>query len=370
MESRPSSPPSRPHTVPRHAFTLVELLVVIAIIGVLVALLLPAVQSAREAARRTQCVNHLKQIALASLNYEQSKGTLPPAGDVEFVPKVFPQTVNGEFLYVPYTSFNQDAGNQIGWAAFLLPYVEETALADQFDFNTPLFLQPQSPQATRVSPYICPSDAPSETPFRHSTLTLGRPVAKGNYAAFATPYHLDMQVAQPGAISGQGLPLKRITDGTSHTLAFSEVRTRDDETDERGAWALPWNGASLLAFDMHHDTTKSWITDPFLPWKIAEGQTQVPNTLGPNHDVLHECSSVAEAQLEGMPCSSFHDTKWLSAAPRSLHPQGVNVAYLDGRVAFLGNNVDEYLMAYLVSVEDGEVTSVEEGRRPYATASN
>jgi prepilin-type N-terminal cleavage/methylation domain-containing protein/prepilin-type processing-associated H-X9-DG protein len=365
---RSSSSPTKTRPA-RSAFTLVELLVVIAIIGVLVALLLPAVQSARESARRTQCVNRLKQISLASLNYEQARGTLPPAGDVQLESKVLAQRINNQLEYVPYTYFNQDAGNQIGWAVFLLPFMEESALADRFDLETPLFLQPESPQASRVESYTCPSDATGETPFRHQTLTLGRPVAKGNYAAFATPYHLDLQVAQPGAISGQGLPLRRVTDGASHTLAFSEVRTRDDFDDERGAWALPWNGASLLAYDMHHDTTRARITDPFLAWRIAEGQTQLPNTLGPNHDVLHECRAVAQAQLEGMPCSSFHDTRWLSSAPRSLHPQGVNVGYLDGRVTFLANDVDEYLMAYLISVEDGEVTSVEQGRRPYAAAS-
>src|SRR6059036_1967376 len=92
----------------RSAFTLVELLVVIAIIGVLVALLLPAVQAAREAARRAQCSNNLKQLSLALHNYENTHNTLPPAGI---------------------------DSNQMSWTVLLLPFFEQQALYDQFNFN-------------------------------------------------------------------------------------------------------------------------------------------------------------------------------------------------------------------------------------------
>lgn len=95
----------------RQAFTLVELLVVIAIIGILVALLLPAVQAARTAARRTQCISQMKQLALSTLNYETTFNELPPC----------------------YTSGAIDKNHSI--VAFLLPFMEETALADQYDFS-------------------------------------------------------------------------------------------------------------------------------------------------------------------------------------------------------------------------------------------
>src|SRR5262245_22393651 len=92
----------------RRAFTLVELLVVIAIIGVLVALLLPAVQAAREAARRMRCSNNLKQLSLGLHNYEDVHKTLPPAG------------INT---------------NQMSWLVLVLPYIEQTNLYDRFNFN-------------------------------------------------------------------------------------------------------------------------------------------------------------------------------------------------------------------------------------------
>lgn len=345
-------------------FSLVELLVVIGIVGLLISLLMPAVQAARETARRTQCVNQLKQIVLAARNYEAARGKLPPAGDVLIEERTFRQYYDGKSEVVTYERFFQDAGLQLSWAVFLLPFLDEGPLADQFDLSSSLFLQEGSPQATRVASLVCPSDSYGSVPFRDSELSLGRPLAKGNYAAFAAPSHLDQQMVHPGAISGRGLPLRRIADGASHTLAFSEVRTRDEEADERGAWAAPWNGASLLAYDMHHNTQQYVFVANFVPWAITANQTQLPNSLGPNQDVLHYCPDVAGSQFDGMPCSAYESTRWLSSAPRSLHPHGVNAAFLDGRVEFLSNNVDEYLMAYLISIEDGELTNLPEGQRP------
>src|SRR5262245_20708396 len=107
------------------AFTLIELLVVIAIIGILVALLLPAVQAAREASRRVQCVSHLKQCAHASHGYVNTHGMLPPSGIVKPKTRVLQKR--------EYPVFDQLSGKMFSWAVLLLPYLEESALYAQFD---------------------------------------------------------------------------------------------------------------------------------------------------------------------------------------------------------------------------------------------
>ena len=136
------------------AFTLVELLVVIAIIGILVALLLPAIQAAREAARRTQCQNNLKQMGLAILNYESSNGKLPPG-----VIKDNPAGSTGGDYYS-------------GWSHDLMPYAEDAALRDLYIDNIPItattpandpkVIQAKKFRETYVPMYQCPSDQPPE----------------------------------------------------------------------------------------------------------------------------------------------------------------------------------------------------------------
>src|SRR5436190_8229772 len=126
---------------PRPGFTLVELLVVIAIIGILVSLLLPAVQSARESGRRTQCINNLKQLGLAVQNYEGSHKILPPSGIVGPGP-----------LFAPRT------GPQFSWLIFILPQMEQGALYQNINFNFDIFSQTGASFDVRINSYSCPSD--------------------------------------------------------------------------------------------------------------------------------------------------------------------------------------------------------------------
>ena len=348
----------------RPAFTLVELLVVVAIIGVLVSLLLPAAQAARESARRMQCANNLKQITLASLNYESAYNVLPPSGLV----RLRTDTKRGIQVFNPY------GRPQLSWAVLILPYIEQSALYEQFELQPPkdATVQPSAATESFLETYLCPSEE-ARGRFYEIPGTFSKRFAKGNYAAFASPFHVDLQLLYPGALIAGGQRLSSVEDGLSGTLAFSEVKTLNHPSDERGTWVLPWTGATLLAFDMHplhrnNDPDGTGEGDlftvdsraPYVASPESLGETQRPNNLGPNADTLKQClESQKQLAVEmQMPCvrqPTVPDvTNHMSAAPRSLHPGGVNAAFLDGHLVFLVDNVDEFAMAYMVSTIDGQ----------------
>jgi prepilin-type N-terminal cleavage/methylation domain-containing protein/prepilin-type processing-associated H-X9-DG protein len=340
-----------------HGFTLVELLVVIAIIGILVALLLPAIQQARETARRIQCANHLRQIALAAHGYTDVHGLLPPSGIVEPKTLTYSDDKNNHF---EYPVFDQQSGKMFSWAVLLLPFLEETNLYNQFDQKRTALDQPSEPQETSVPVYLCPSDNSRGRFYSDATATLGKRFAKGNYAAYGSPMHTDLQLLYPGALISTGQKLSRISDGLSKTLCFTEVRTRDDDRDERGVWTLPWNSATLLALDMHHDSTPGGYFNQYIPSPVYAYQAQMPNTTGPNEDVLLNCPQdmLVDAQLERMPCIQKNWpiglSGYISAAPRSTHPGGINASFLDGHVDFIRDDIDPFSFTYLIDIRDGQ----------------
>ncbi|MEZ6119214.1 MAG: DUF1559 domain-containing protein [Pirellulaceae bacterium] len=341
------------------ALTLVELLVVIAIIAILVLMLLPAINAAREAARRMSCQNNFKQVITAILNFESARQALPTAGMVA-------ENRRADFAF---GEFNPRSGQMISWTVLVLPYMEENVLYDRFDLTKNILQQPADangnvPQAAHVASFNCPSDAAGELNYQFRAVEF----AKGNVAAFVSPFHVDLLQEFPGALGGggwrasgsrYGQKLSKIKDGQSKTIALAEVRARDHERDQRGAWALPWAGASLLALDVHHDPDASSGT--FVPWDEALPSAQVPNQQLHNVDMLYNCPDPQYAQLEQMPCGTWSQSNsnfYLSAAPRSNHPGGVTVANMDGSVAFLPDSVDAVTLAYLVHAADGQSASI------------
>ena len=331
----------------RRGFTLVELLVVIAIIGILVSLLLPAVQAAREAARRVQCMNNIKQLSLAVVSYQDTYRMFPASG-----------------IYEPSQNFTKlRTGKQFSWVVLIMRHFEQQAAWDEMDFNRTIFDQPKDPQETIFEELQCPSDDVRIAYYQDPAYTNGKRFSKGNYAAYTSPYHTDFDHWFPGALVSwrNQTPADFSFDGLSNTIVLSEIRKRDNELDQRGAWAIGWNGASLLGFDMHHSGDPGDCKNPpiyggaYIHNPGSIGNAQPPNNQGPNLDMLYNCPDPARAALLKMPCRAWASSGgncFLSAAPRSRHPGGVMVAFMDGHVDFVPDNVNQVTFAYLISITD------------------
>ncbi len=327
-------------------FTLVELLVVIAIIGVLISLLLPAVQAAREAARRLQCQNNLHNLALAVANYESQHGALPQSNNLSL------SGPNLNKVAIARTT-------SLSWLVRVLPFAEQQQLFDQFDFGLSAVRQDKTlaPHSAQLSVLMCPSDEALGR-FYQSRFAGNRPFGKANYVAYASPEHAECMPIAKGALIHVPQPLAHVEDGTSKTIMLSEVRTRDQLQDSRGAWVLARVGSSIIAADMHatNKSTRICNQNPppdYVPNPIWSDFALVPNSgVGPSkpRDDLVECVDSAEADLLGMPCWTRGDT---SAAPRSLHVGGVNTARIDGSVQWITNEIEPVILGSMVCVNDG-----------------
>ena len=232
----------------KHAFTLVELLVVIAIIGILIALLLPAIQAAREAGRRAQCQNNLKQWSLAVVNYENSYNIFPPSCTFQ----------NGKCN--SGSSFGIPMDN---WVIYVLPFSEHNEIYKEITHTLPMSNASNATARARVIPeMLCPSDAAyNSKPFMgtqgQSTGVLGDNWARGNYAANAGLGFMDCDGTSEGpsaggvktsgwqdprvrGIMGNGCALtaQKIIDGLSHTILLGEIRAGLTPYDARGVWAM------------------------------------------------------------------------------------------------------------------------------------
>ncbi|MEM9352699.1 MAG: DUF1559 domain-containing protein [Planctomycetota bacterium] len=375
------SPISQPSRSLRRGFTLVELLVVIAIIGILVALLLPAIQAAREAARRLQCQNNVKNLALAVLNFENQAGGLPPATTAQRDVLGRAQLKVERVLVVAGSEIDAGSGTQISWIVRILPQIEQQALFDQFDLDRSIMDQVDNsgggvntlafPHEAQPAVLLCPSDAAQGLFYRSDAQSNGRSFGKGNYAAYVGPEHIENMRVFRGALINEEQSLSQVTDGTSNSILHAEVRTRENELDQRGAWAIAWQGSSILSMD-NHDSVDFTFGDPEAGEVAAAGyfpmdyndsaNSSQPPPLFPNYpsnlirngDDMWECDSAApaEADIEGMRC--LQDSGW-GAAPRSLHVGGVNASNLDGSVRFLRDEIDWQVMGLLICINDGQV---------------
>lgn len=277
-------------------FTLVELLVVIAVIGVLVALLLPAVQAAREAARRTQCVNNLRQISLACQNYHDTYGYLPPA------------------------STNPSLTGSSAFAA-ILPYIEQGNISALYDFtktNTdPVNLTAVS---QKIPTYICPSAVFARV-VPIAACDAGR--APGTYA-FSTGSQ-DPWGANDGAIATAATPqtnLASILDGTSNTLLVGESHWNfRDYMFTSGPCAGQVRGGFSYWSSPYPLATAFTTRGVFNPKSMAGDSTRLSNF-------------------------------------RSNHPGGVNLGNVDGSVRFWAETVDHLVLDAAATRAGGEVATL------------
>ena len=302
----------------RAAFTLVELLVVIAIIGVLVALLLPAMQAARESARRTQCVNHLKQLALACQNHADTHKILPSAG--------------GEFWdhHMTYLKgIPQIAPRQhAGWGFQVLPYIEQQNLWEGAGQSVDLEKSIQA-IGTPIKIFFCPTRRPPEVlstaDWYHylpdgSSGNAGRvtPHAKNDYAAASHDYNTGVTDEANGVGAITQLNPRRlgdITDGTSSTMLFGEKRMN----------------VSLL--------------------KQFQANDNEGFTCGWNHDTMRYTDRILLPDFKHP--SDPGDDRFGSS-----HPGGMNIALVDGSVRMIPFHINATIFRNLGRRADGEVVSL------------
>lgn len=321
-------------------FTLVELLVVIAIIGILIALLLPAVQAAREAARRSQCVNNLKQLGLGLQNFHDVNKQLPTQSYQPML-SVTKMNTNNQKVY-------QWPGNSGRWSymTVLLPYVEQQPLYNTFIDSICYTSTPWSTNAvtaTRIPEFICPSDAQ----FNYVEKATG-----GNVGPQRTSYHcnrgdywVNWNWDECRGVFGQGnnvvLNYGMIQDGLSNTAALSECKI--GRPNDRRVTIGFLRGVS--------PNTKSGGSPPSLCLaQIGPGNLYTGN-VGTNDGNYREIGwswsdsiSIYTAYFHMLPPNSascgISAENWGLISASSYHAAGVNVCMCDGSVRFVNDNID------------------------------
>jgi prepilin-type N-terminal cleavage/methylation domain-containing protein/prepilin-type processing-associated H-X9-DG protein len=339
-------------------FTLIELLVVIAIIAVLIALLLPAVQAAREAARRAQCVNNLKQMGLASMNYESATGSYP-MGNVANNDQAGP--------------FGAACSQLMGYSAFafILPYMEQGAGYASYNFVIPGDSFPtaisSSPNLTagiqKIAAYVCPSDtvAPQINPSQYtiavnqSSYGMSRGRQENIFFNWAPSTNF-ASTCNFGGGDGMFMPegvvrIAEVTDGTSNTFLFGEMsRFKNEPGNSAFQWSnivaafggvfpgevRPTGGAFVVPkLNAPADTTGAVISACFA------GAVFPPDWINNGNSPNGPCLNLGQ---------------W---AFRSLHPGGANFAFADGSVKFIKETINITTYRALGTRNLGEITSAD-----------
>jgi prepilin-type N-terminal cleavage/methylation domain-containing protein/prepilin-type processing-associated H-X9-DG protein len=329
--------------VRRPGFTLIELLVVIAVIATLIGLLLPAVQSAREAARRARCTNNLKQIGLATFNFETSAGHLPP----------------GATQKPSYQSI----------LVFLLPHIEQTNKFNQFNSsaNAYSFAGNHDARTGDIPIYLCPSD-PSTGAWTDASPPAGAPPGvsgRTNYYGNAGAHgwwkdSAGASVKPPGLAGIFGLDSRTrfqdISDGTSNTALFAEIKRGAAPTNNHldivqvppPGWGPPSASPGLNPSNFSPPkacttTAKGENLTGLQYYRGIPTSALYTHTVPPNHP--------------GRDCMYLIGADQFHLASRSYHPGGVNVSFADGSVRFIAETINAEAWKALGTRSGGEVVS-------------
>jgi prepilin-type processing-associated H-X9-DG protein len=291
------------HTARKIGFTVVELLVVITIIGILISLLLPAVQAAREAARGLQCANNLKQWGLAMASYEHANGLFPFG--VIYGPWCGPNGTSPDQSCGPNGEYRRQT-----FVVSLWPYLDQANLYSQYDFNYTFYATKNRPSvSTPVPVYYCPSDRPNAA--RVDSICLGNYVTNWGYCDYDQTQPSDAKIGPFGP--NRQSSVATVRDGLSNTLWMSEV-------------------LECVAADAAH----GWDYRGQI-FNNGPGSAQFMTYYTPNSgiDSMDTCTSIPNPN-EPSPCVSGGPV-YMSA--RSKHPGGVNTVFGDGSVHFISNGI-------------------------------
>ncbi|MFM7519643.1 MAG: DUF1559 domain-containing protein [Planctomycetota bacterium] len=314
---------------PRLGFTLVELLVVIAIIGTLVGLLLPAVQAAREAARRSQCGNNVRQISLALQNHHSARGALPTG-----------RTASG-----------------VSGQAFLLPYMEQMSLFQLVDpakaWNDPAHA---AAAAARVSNFICPSDPATFLPGSYGQnnyrLNQGSGILWGNPPTASSDPNFGMPAPNGPFFLDSKIRFKDVTDGTSRTAAVSEHDVGDFN-----------NGLATVRTDTFWPQTTPATADDAVSQCRAFDPTNLSfqrfsNVGGPWLYGYHSTSIYFHAGPPNSRSCMFPPGRIMTTA-QSSHPGGVVLGMCDASTRFVADGVDLAVWRAVGSRDGAEVANLD-----------